>query len=143
VEDPFSGTVNPKAIPGAYVEYGVEIFNRHDYRIDRHSVVFTDAVPAGTSLYVDDLPGNDGPVRFINGPVTSRLRYRFRGLADQTDDVHFSADGGASWTYAPVPDAFGCDPAVTHVRVTPRGRMGARTAAGPASFALEFRVRMD
>ncbi|MCP4573749.1 MAG: DUF3344 domain-containing protein [bacterium] len=143
VEDPFNGTFNPKAIPGAFVEYGVEVSNRFTRRIDRNTVVFVDAVPAGTTLHVDDLPGNSGPVRFTQGAVTSRLRYRFRGLADLTDDVHFSADGGLSWNYAPVADAFGCDAAVTHVRVTPRGRMGARTAAGAASFLLEFRVRMD
>jgi len=142
VEDPFNGTLNPKAIPGAYVEYAVEVSNRHTERIDRNTVVFVDAVPAVTSLYVGDLPGNAGPVRFSQGARSSRLRFRFLGLADPTDDLDFSADGGATWTYAPVPDALGCDAAVTHIRVTPRGRM-ARQAAIPSSFILEFRVRMD
>jgi hypothetical protein len=143
VEDPLNGTVNPKAIPGALVEYDVEVANRHGYRIDRNTVFFEDAVPPGTDLYVDDLPANDGPVRFTQGAVSSGLRYRFRGLADDADDVWFSADGGLSWGYAPTPDATGCDPAVTHVRVRPRGRMNARTAAGPSSFILAFRVRVE
>jgi len=143
VEDPLNGTTNPKAIPGAFVEYDVEISNRHGYRIDRNTVYFVDAVPAGTALFVADLPTNNGPVRFTEGPVRSGLRFRFRGLADNTDDVWFSADGGASWTYAPTPDLTGCDPTVTHVRVRPRGRMRQRTAAGPSSFSLAFRIRVD
>lgn len=143
MEDPFNGTVNPKAIPGAFVEYGVEVFNRLTQRLDRNTVFFVDAVPPNTALFVGDLPGNNGPVRFSQGTVSSRLRFRFRGLADNTDDVWFSSDGGASWTYAPVPDAGGCDPAVTHLRVRPRGRMAQRSVLGPSSFILDFRVRVD
>lgn len=143
VLDPLNGAANPKAIPGAFVEYDVEVSNRHPYRIDRNTVYFQDAVPAGTTLYVDDLPAINGPVRFSQGAVNSGLRYRFLGLDDSSDDVWFSADGGVSWAYAPAPDATGCDPAVTHVRVRPRGRMRARAAAGPSSFILAFRVRVD
>ncbi len=143
VEDPFNGTVNPKTIPGAYVEYAVEISNRLADRIDDDSIVFVDAVPAGTTLFVGDLPGGAGPVRFSHGAVRSRLNFTFGGLTAPTDDLDFSADGGATWTYGPTPDAFGCDAAVTHIRVTPGGRMAPRTAAVPPSFILEFRVRMD
>ena len=142
VEDPLNGTLNPKAIPGAFVEYDVEIANRQSSRIDRNTVVFEDAVPAGTALFVGDLPSTSGPVRFTQGAVSSGLRYNFLGLADDTDDLWFSADGGATWAYAPTPDLTGCDPAVTHVRVRPRGRMNAGTADEPSSFILAFRVRI-
>ena len=62
---------------------------------------------------------------------------------DPGDDVAFSADGRATWTYVPVADAFGCDAAVTHLRVTPGGRMAPLAGAVAPSFILEFRVRVD
>ncbi len=143
VADPYNGGVRPKAIPGALVQYDVEVSNRHATRIDRDAVVLTDAVPAGAALFVGDLPGNSGPIAFDQGAVNSTLSFRFSGLASTSDDVEFSADGGKTWTYAPVPDAGGCDPLVTHVRVNPRGRMRGRTNAGPASFVVGFRVRVQ
>ena len=75
--------------------------------------------------------------------MPSGLKFTFGSLADQTDDVDFSADGGGTWTYMPVPDADGFDPAVTNVRVAPQGWMRGRTNAGPSSFAVHFQVRVD
>jgi hypothetical protein len=41
------------------------------------------------------------------------------------DDVDFSNDGGSTWTYVPAPNALGVDPAVTHIRIRPKGTMAA------------------
>ncbi len=143
VSDPFNGAANPKAIPGAFVQYEVEVSNRGTARIDGNTVVVADAVPSGTAMYVGDLPGTTGPIAFVQGDVPSGLSYRFVSLADQTDDVDFSADGGVTWTYVPAPDADGCDAAVTNVRILPQGRMRGRSRTGPSSFVVGFQVRVQ
>ena len=64
-----------------------------------------------------------GPLAFTNGTTSSGLTYTFSALgtqplrlADPADDVAFSNDGGATWTYGPTAGADGCDPLVTNVR---------------------------
>ena len=47
VSDPFNGTVNPKAIPGAVIEYCVDINNTGATQAD--AIVMTDAIPANTT----------------------------------------------------------------------------------------------
>jgi hypothetical protein len=54
-----------------------------------------------------------------------------------TDDVDFSSNGGATYVYAPVANASGVDPAVTHLRIRPQGSMGA-----VRSFQVRFEVRV-
>lgn len=57
------------------------------------------------------------------------------GLA--TDDKHFSNYGSASDGYSRSPDTNGVDPAVTHIRIDPKGMI-----AATSSFAPTFRVRV-
>lgn len=135
--DPFNGTANPKAIPGAFVSYTVVANNTGAVVVDANSVFVVDAVPANTDLFVNDLGGaGSGPVAFT--ALASGLTYTFTSLASATDDVGFSSDGGATFTYAPVPNANGVDPAVTHVRINPKGTFGAAS-----SCQLQFRVRIE
>jgi hypothetical protein len=42
----------------------------------------------------------------------------------------------------PVPDAQGCDAAVTNIRLRPKGTMPGQGGGSP-SFELSFRVRVD
>ena len=60
-------------------------------------------------------------MRFTAG--SSGLTYSFTSLANATDDLEFSNNGGASWTYVPTIDANGVDANVTHVRIRPKGSM--------------------
>lgn len=48
ISDPFNGTTNPKAIPGAVIEYCVDINNTGASQAD--SIVITDAIPANTTF---------------------------------------------------------------------------------------------
>ena len=84
-----------------------------------------------------------GPVAFTNGAPTSALTYTFSGLGNAGDDVEFSNNGGTLWTYTPVANASGCDPAVTHIRVRPKGTMAAASGAGNPYFEVRFRVRLN
>ena len=60
-----------------------------------------------------------------------------------TDDLEFSSDGGAMYTYTPTPDGLGCDIAVTHIRVNPKGTFAADTGSGAPEFELTFRVLVN
>ena len=92
-------------------------------------MVITDGVPDHMTMFVADLPDQAGnsPVAF--SPFASGLTLSFGGLGDQGDDVDFSSDNGATWTYVPVAGADGLDPAVTHVRVRPQGEFVPGTQA--------------
>jgi uncharacterized repeat protein (TIGR01451 family) len=135
--DPFNGTANPKAIPGAFVTYTIIVGNPTTTAVDANTVFVVDAVPANTDLFVSNLGGaGSGPVAFT--ALGSGLTYAFASLASTTDDVSFSNDGGTSYLYTPVPNAAGVDPAVTHIRINPKGTFGAAS-----SFQLQFRVRVE
>jgi hypothetical protein len=142
--DPFNNQTNPKSIPGALQRYTVRITNQGAGPVDNNTIAIVDAVPANTILYVLDngTPGS-GPVEFINGTPTSALTYTFSGLASGADNVDFSNNGGTTWTYVPTPNANGCDPAVTHIRVRPQGTMAGTGVAGNPYFEVRFRVRVN
>ena len=74
---------------------------------------------------------------------TSALTYTFSGPGNATDDLEFSNNGGSSWAYTPVANANGCDPAVTHIRVRPKGTMAGASGSGNPFFELRFRVRVN
>ena len=129
--DPYNGTTNPKLIPEAFVAYTVTVANSGTYTVTSNSVVITDPTPAGLHLYVGNVPGGTGPVLFAASG--SGLTYTYTSLASTTDDVDFSNNGGATWTYVPVPNASQADPAVTHIRIRPQGSM-----AAASSFSLQW-----
>jgi hypothetical protein len=94
-------------------------------------------IPANTALFVDTSGGD--PVSFVDGAVASGLSFNY------ASDVGFSNQpgGGAPYSYVPVPDAQGFDPAVTGIRVSPTGTMNAAGGGGNPSFNLLIRVRID
>jgi hypothetical protein len=131
--DPVNGTTDPKLIPGGYVGYTITVANPASYSVDGNSIVLIDPTPANLALYVLAVPGATGPVRLVDGSPSSGLSLVYSGLASTTDDLDFSNNGGASWTYVPSPNAAGVDPAVTHIRIRPRGTM-----APGSTFSLQL-----
>ena len=81
-----------------------------------------------------------GPVAFQDGTPSSNLTYTFISLASTTDDLEFSSDAGTSFTYTPTANALGCDPAITHIRILPKGIIPADTGAGSPQAEFAFRV---
>jgi len=71
--DPF-GSANPKAVPGAIVEYTIDITNNGS--ASATTVEITDSIPANTV--------------FVVGSITAG------------DTIEYSDDNGATWTYVPV-----------------------------------------
>ncbi|MBT8132345.1 MAG: hypothetical protein KJO35_08760, partial [Gammaproteobacteria bacterium] len=139
ISDPYSGTTNPKAVPGAVVQYTVRIENDGPGAADQGTLVIIDAIPPETALVVTDFDGaNPGPVAFVDGTPASGFTYTFVDLADAADDLEFSNDGGATFTYSPSEDANGSDAAVTHIRIQPAGT-ALYTGADPVA---EFRFKV-
>jgi uncharacterized repeat protein (TIGR01451 family) len=132
ISDPLNGTLRPKAIPGAFMQYRVTVSNETDGVIDSDTIVVSDVLPPEVSAFV----GAD-PVSVTQGTVSS-------GLTVGSSDVGWSIQpgGGAPFTYVPTPDATGCDPAVTGIRIQTRGSMAAGSSANPSSVTFSFRVRV-
>jgi hypothetical protein len=144
VQDPINGTTDPKAIPGAFVRYDVIVTNEGGVAVDTDTVSITDPIPVLGDLFIGDLGGaGSGPVVFVDGATSSGLTYTFVSLGDGGDDLAFSNDGGATFTYTPVSDGTNHDPNVTHIRIDPKGQFAAATVAGNPSFTVSFRVRVD
>lgn len=126
VADPVEGTANAKALPGATMEYSVTVSNNGGGPADGNSLVVTDPIAPNTKFVL-------GSVAFIDGATSS-------GLTVGASDISYSDDGGATWTYVPVDDGTGTDPAVTDIRISPEGAMVGKTTATAPSFTISFRV---
>ncbi len=136
-------TVNPKRIPGALVEYNIIASNTGSGAADNNSISLSDVIPANTALYVNDISGaGTGPVRFVDGSPPSGLNYQFTSLASTTDNLSFSNNNGASYSYSPSPDAAGLDSNVTNIRINLSGQFLANSGSGNPSFSLKFRVKV-
>jgi hypothetical protein len=142
ISDPANGTTQPKRMPGAVIEYSVNVSSTNSNVSDSNSIVLVEAVPSQATLFVGDLGGaGSGPVSFTDGSPTSGLTYTYSGLASGTDDLSFSSDGGLSYAYAPVPDADGYDSAVTHLRIAPKGIFAGSIGSGDPDFSVAFRAK--
>ncbi len=143
--DPINGTTNPKAIPGASVIYTIGVTNQGGGSADTDTTMITDAVPVNTSLFVGNLDGSGSPVQFIDGVTASGLNYTFTSLASTTDDVEFSNNDGASYTYNPGPDADadGFNSSVTHLRLKLKGAFNGASGGNNPSFEIKFKVRVE
>ena len=75
--------------------------------------------------------------------MPSGLSFNYIGFSSTTDDVEFSDDNGASFTYTPTP-VGGVDPAITDVRLNPKGIFnGMNDAVNVPSFNIRFRVEIN
>ena len=142
ISDPVNDTDNPKAIPGAVIQYTLRLSNSGDGMPDANSLVLSDALPEQVDLYVGDLNGvGSGPISFSDGTPASGLSWSFDALNSNSDDAEFSTDG-VDWSYVPVPDADGFDGNVRYIRLKPRGGMNAAVAGSAVTAEFEFRVRV-
>jgi trimeric autotransporter adhesin len=135
LSDPVNLGVDPRRIPNAVVRYDISVTNSGPGTVDAGTLVLTDPIPANSSMYVSTSSGN--PVVFVNGTTPSGLTYTYA-----THVTYSSIGASGPWTYTPVPDANGFDPAVRAVRIAPAGVMNAAGAGNP-SFTIQFRVRIN
>lgn len=137
-------TANPKALPGATVDYALTVTNPAANGVSpATSVAITETIPLSVRLCVKDYGASgSGPVEFADGNLLgtgllgSGLAYRFVSLGSASDGLEFS--DGTVWTYVPTPDAAGCDARVRGLRITMTGAQASGT-----SFRLRYRVQVN
>lgn len=131
VSDPVNGTVNPKLIPGAIVEYVINVRNVGAGTVTTGTINITDIMPANMAF------ATGTPVTFANGTTASGLN-----TFNASTMVRFSsaAGGVAPYTYTPV-GPF--DANVRGIRIIPTGTMAAATASTQPSFTIRFRARVQ
>ena len=126
--DPANGTVNPKAIPGADVDYTLTVTNTGGSPLDLSGVTIADVLPGTLTLFNGDIdPVTAGTQTFVFTAGTS-------GLTLSAANLTFSNNGGASYAYTP---AAGYDVNVNALRFVPSGAMAANS-----SFSVRFRARV-
>ncbi|WP_181815685.1 DUF11 domain-containing protein [Alteripontixanthobacter maritimus] len=124
LSDPVNGTNNPKALPGARLNYVFSVANPVDLRLD--GVVLSDAVPANLKFCFTN-PNGAPAVAFTQGSPTSTLGFSYAGPTNTGDTVEFSVNNGATWNAPVTLDADGCDAAITNFRVIPTGTFAANS----------------
>ena len=134
ISDPINGLVNPKAIPGAIVEYTLVVTNTgHDYT-DNNQFSISDALPPDTALLVSDIPsGTGGPIGFTDGATSSETSWVFTSLSSLTDSIDFS-DDGSDFSYVPTADGEGADSSITHIKLKPQGTFAAYPPSNPSAI---------
>jgi hypothetical protein len=102
--------------------------------VDASTLVIADVIPANAELVVAGGPA----VQFIDGAPPSGLTF------DYATQVTFSNQPGGAppFTYVPVANGNGVDPAVTALRIAPNGAMSGAVSGNEPSFSVEFRVRV-
>ena len=140
LNDPVNGVTNPKNIPGAEVLYTLRVTNTGPGTVDNNTLLVTDPIPVNTILFVGDLgaPGS-GPVSFLQGTPTSNLTWTYSSPASLVDDLEFSNDNGATWTFVPTPPY---DTAVNRIRLMPKGTMAGATGGLNPYLELKFLVQV-
>lgn len=131
ISDPVNGTTNPKAIPGAIVEYTITVRNEGSRAVESNTLVLLDQMPANLAFMTTT------PVTFANGTTTSGL-----GTFNAATMVRYSSTQGTAgpFTYTPTGAA---DPNVRVIRIAPSGTMsGASSATVQPSFTIRFRARV-
>ncbi len=139
ISDPVRGTSNPLALTDGLIEYAIGVANPNTMAMDANSVEIIDPTPTRLRLCAVDIgSAGSGPVIFSEGAPASTLTFTYGGLANLTDSVDFSNNGGVSWNYIPQPAADGCDSAISTFRVKPTGSL-----AASGKFTLRARYRIN
>lgn len=138
ISDPLNHTTNPKAIPGAVIEYTLVVTNTGFDFTDSNQFEISDALPPDTALIVSDIPGGIGPIGFTDGATSSQTTWSFAGLSSLTDSISFSSDG-SDFSYVPTVGGDGTDASVTHIKLKPQGSFAANPLSNP-SAVYTYRV---
>ena len=128
VSDP-TGSANPKAIPGAVIEYMVTVTNSGDAPTDASTLRLVD-IPSAALAWRTDFP----PV-FIDGATVSGLA--FNGASNV---AYSNQPGGTVTGYSPLAPF---DPAVTGIRFSPSGTLRASNGTAHPSFTLRYRMVIE
>jgi len=133
IYDPYNGASNPKAIPGAILEYSITAKNDGNLAADNNSIKISDAIPANTKVCVTTSGDCLAPY-FVNGSPSSGLSFA---------STVYSNNNGVTYSYTPSPDAEGADANVTNIRSSMNGAFLPKTGASAPNFQIKFRVVVE
>ena len=131
LSDPINGSTNPKAIPGAIMQYSLLVTNDGTGLADSNSVFLYDKLPAQVAVGTASSPA------FADGTPTS-------GLTMTAANVKYSNSATAPTsiarcTYTP---ASAYDTAVKYICFNPQGSMKGYTTASP-NFTITFNAQLQ
>lgn len=130
---------NPKALPGAEVQYSVNIVNNLDAP-DSNSLLITDILPANIDLFVGDFAAG-APYALVEGSPPCGFAVPFASLSSSSDAINF-LDGTGS-VVTPAPDADGFDSNVRSIEIMPTGQLSAFSGSGSQpNCVLNFKARI-
>ncbi|TCP32720.1 spore coat protein U domain-containing protein [Sphingomonas sp. BK235] len=137
--DPVNGALRPKAIPGSKRRVVMTLTNPDlvATEIDATTLVVPTAPRLAIALDGDGT-GSGAVVQVTEGSPPSGATIAYASPGSTTDQIDFSSDNGASWTYAPVPGDAASQAAVTSVRIKPKASMAAGSSI---SVSIPYSVR--
>ena len=122
ISDPLNGATNPKAIPGATVEYGVAVTNTGS--VAATGVVVADPIPANTAFVANAYSAGTRDVRLTNGGGADTFCVAEAGGTDTNADGCVRTAGGVLQVGAPA--------------------LGTLAVSGPtSSMTVRFRVTIN
>ncbi|KSB87755.1 hypothetical protein AS593_00570 [Caulobacter vibrioides] len=136
--DPLNGASSPKSLPGSRQRSTVHATNPDIVPLDKDTVAVVLRTPAHARVAFDGDGASSTFVKFTDGSPASGLTTSYASPASTTDDVDFSSDGGATWTYVPAPADPASVAAVNAVRVRMKGAMTAQS-----TFSVSAPYQLD
>ncbi len=131
ISDPINGvSASAKAIPGAEVQYTIQVINNGSGVADADSIAITDVIPANMTMYVDTA-GSAVTFSCSGCGLTTPWTY--------ANAVSYSYQPGGGPPYVYPPTTIGYDPLVKGVRIKPSGTLN----GGGASFTVKFKVSIN
>ncbi len=131
ISDPINGvSASAKAIPGAEIQYTIQVINNGGGVADADSIVVSDVVPANTTMYVDTA-GIAVTFSCSSCGLTTPWTY--------ANAVSYSYQSGGGPPYVYPPTTIGYDPLVKGVRIKPSGTLN----GGGASFTVMFKMQIN
>jgi uncharacterized repeat protein (TIGR01451 family) len=128
LSDGVSGA-NPKAIPGARIQYTITVSNTGNLAVDGNSIIIEDPFPPDFTFDAST-------------PMTFTVGNSGLNAFNQSTMVSYSSQpgGGAPFT-APLGSGYNSN--LTGLRFQPSGTMSGATSAGPRTFSFTFVGRID
>ncbi|WP_375395011.1 hypothetical protein [uncultured Sphingomonas sp.] len=124
--DAISGTTDPQGDPRQPPPCLDHDRNPDTVALDLGTLAVVLPVANRTIVAPDgDGTGSGTVVQTTDGSPASGLTVSNVSSSSTTDNVDFSSDGGATWTYIPTADDTASESAVTHIRIRPQGSMAA------------------
>jgi uncharacterized repeat protein (TIGR01451 family) len=147
ISNPVENMSNPKAIPGAILEYEIVVTNIGSSDIDADSVLITDPLAANLRLVLNTPVS---PVVFDPGTSTLSLTPTDVGNnpTPPYNDVALSNDGGSTYlTLGQIAvSGAGIDatsPRIDFIRINPKGTFPGASGSTTPTFTIRFRVQLQ